>query len=86
MVFDLTVPNFDKSCFKDEDWSHTLYNDATEKIADNMPKPFGKGFTIRAYIDADHAGNLLTRRSRTGFVCFLNNAPIFNVILKILLF
>jgi hypothetical protein len=29
------------------------------------------------YIDSDHAGDLVTRRSRTGFIVFLNNAPIY---------
>ena len=29
------------------------------------------------FVDADHAGNLVTRRSRTGFVVMLNNAPVY---------
>jgi hypothetical protein len=29
------------------------------------------------FVDADHAGDLLTRRSRTGFIVFLNGAPIY---------
>lgn len=32
---------------------------------------------MKAYVDADHAGNLLTRRSRTGFLVYLNMAPIY---------
>jgi hypothetical protein len=31
----------------------------------------------RCDVDADHAGDLLTRRSRTGFIVFLNGAPIY---------
>jgi hypothetical protein len=27
-------------------------------------------------MDADHAGDKITRRSRTGFIIFMNNAPI----------
>jgi hypothetical protein len=77
MVFDPTVPTFDKSCFKHTEWSHTVYTNTTERIADNMPPPRGLEFTIRAYVDADHAGNLVTRRSRTGFIIFLNNAPVY---------
>ena len=42
-----------------------------------MPAPLGKGFTIRCFVDADHAGELVTRRSRTGYVVMLNNAPIY---------
>ena len=28
------------------------------------------------YVDADHAGNLITRRSHTGIIIFVNNSPI----------
>ena len=77
MVFDPTIPDFDKSGFHHEDWSHTVYTNATEKLSTKNPQPRGLGFTIRAFVDADHAGNLVTRRSRTGFIIFLNNAPIY---------
>jgi hypothetical protein len=42
-----------------------------------MPKPRGVGFTMRAYVDSDHAGDKVTRRSRSGFLVFLNSAPIY---------
>ena len=32
---------------------------------------------MKGYVDADHAGNLLMRRSRTGFLVYLNMAPIY---------
>ena len=32
---------------------------------------------MRVFVDSDHAGETLTRRSRTGFIVFLNNAPIY---------
>ena len=32
---------------------------------------------MRVYVDAYHAGDLETRLSRTGFVVFLNHAPIY---------
>ena len=32
---------------------------------------------MTAYVDADHAGDKLTRRSRTGYIIFLNMAPIY---------
>ena len=34
-------------------------------------------FEFLLFVDADHAGDLVTRRSRTGFIVFLNNAPIY---------
>ena len=77
MVFDPTVPDIDHNAFAPEDWSHTVYHDAKETLANDNPPARGLGFVIRAYVDADHAGNLITRRSRTGFIIFLNNAPIY---------
>ena len=32
---------------------------------------------MRVFVDSDHAGETLTRRSRTGFIVFLNGAPIY---------
>ena len=42
-----------------------------------MPKPCGPLMTMRVYLDADHVGDLLTQRSQTGFIVFLNGAPIY---------
>jgi hypothetical protein len=42
-----------------------------------MPEPRGMGFTMRAKVDADHAADTVTRRSRTGFIIYLNCAPIY---------
>lgn len=32
---------------------------------------------MRAFVDADHATDTMTRRSRSGFLIFLNSAPIY---------
>ena len=42
-----------------------------------MPKPRGKGMDKRVHVDSEHAGDTVTRRFRTGFVIFLNGAPIY---------
>ena len=42
-----------------------------------MSKPLGHGFKICFFVVADHAGESLTCRSRTGFIVMLNNAPIY---------
>ena len=34
------------------------------------------GFVMSVCVDADHAGDSITRRSRTGFTVFLNSSPI----------
>lgn len=77
MVLDPTEPDLDESCFPREDWSTSVYGDCSEDIPPNMPTPRGIGFTMRAFVDSDHAGQLTTRRSRTGFIILLNSAPIY---------
>jgi hypothetical protein len=45
-------------------------------MPDNAPPPCGKPVVIWVYIDSDHAGDKLTRRSRPGYIIYLNGAPI----------
>ena len=52
------------------------YRDAEEQIPENMPKPRGRMVATTAYVDASHAANKMTRRSHTGFIIFVNRAPI----------
>jgi hypothetical protein len=42
-----------------------------------MPEPRGLGFTMHAFVDADHATDSMTRKSQTGFLVFLNSALIY---------
>ena len=77
LVLDPTVPDIDEQLFPKEDWSHTAFGHVKEELPPNAPKPRGIGFTLRAYVDSDHAGDFITRRSRTGFIIFLNNSPIY---------
>ena len=41
-----------------------------------MPEPRGNEVEIHCFVDADHAGDRVTRRSQTGIIIFLNRAPI----------
>jgi hypothetical protein len=53
-----------------------FYSEAEEPVLPNMPEPPGKGVECCLYVDADHTGNQLNRRLRTGFFIFLNIAPL----------
>ena len=75
MVFDPSYPTIDMTSFKECDWKH-FYKGAKEAIPDNAPEPRGKDVDIRCFVDADHAGDTVTRRSRTGFFIFINMAPV----------
>lgn len=79
MVFDPTKPNIDQDAFERKDWTYSTMSqaDRTEVLPPDMPVPRGEGFVIRCFVDADHAGDSLTRRSRTGFIVYINNAPVY---------
>ena len=44
--------------------------------ASERPVPLGPKVRITVYKDADHAHDLVTRRSVTGVLLFLNNTPV----------
>ena len=48
-----------------------------EEVPTSLQTPFVKGFVMRVFVDSDHAGDQVTRRSRTGFIVYLNNALIY---------
>ncbi|KAI2502045.1 Reverse transcriptase (RNA-dependent DNA polymerase) [Fragilaria crotonensis] len=53
-----------------------IYRDAEEAMPHRMPIPRGRNVTTTAYVDASHGANKVTRRSHTGYILFLNRAPI----------
>ena len=76
LAFDPTYPNIDHTQFVGADW-RKYYGNVEEKIPIDFPQSKGKEFIMRCFVDADHAGDLLTRQSSTGFIIYLNNAPIY---------
>ena len=78
MFFDPSHPHIDESEFPDRDWSTSEFgSELKEILPGNMPEPRGQGMVMRCFVDADHASDSITRRSRTGFVVYLNTAPIY---------
>jgi hypothetical protein len=75
LVFDKTEPDIDESRFIKCDWQE-FYPEAAEAVPTNAPEPRGNPVTIHCFVDADHGGCRLTRRSQTGVLIFLNRAPI----------
>ena len=76
MVFDPSYPKINIEDFPKRSWKQ-YYGKVEEEIPSGCPQPLGKEFLIRAYVDANFAGDRITRRSRTGFVVMINNAPVF---------
>ena len=69
-------PDIDFDTFNDGDEWKTFYGDVTRSIPPNAPDPRGKSVDLRMWVDSDHAGDKMTRRSRTGYFIFLNTALI----------
>ena len=74
-------PNYpDHAQFDVADYDHwrEFYPDVEEMIPgkDERPSPKGPPVRITVYQDADHAHDILTRRSVTGVLLFLNNTPV----------
>ena len=76
LAFDDKVPQLNTDAFRKTDWSGSIYGDVEEELPPKMPKPKGNAVTMTCFVDANHAGNKVTRRSQTGFIIYLNNAPI----------
>lgn len=79
MVFDPSELVVDHSEFELRDWTMSEFGHLVgqELMPSKMPEPRGIGFIVRCKVDADHAGDTVTRRSRTGFLVYLNSAPIY---------
>jgi hypothetical protein len=76
LVFDSRVPACDENAFQlDADWTE-FYGDVEEEDPPDMPEPLGKPVYINIFVDADHAGNVVTRRSHSGIFVFVNNTMI----------
>jgi hypothetical protein len=71
---DTSVPRIQGEVIK-HTWTE-FYPDATEELPPNMPTPKGKPVLLTGYVDADHAHDLVTRRSVTGVLLYMNSTPI----------
>ena len=60
-----------------DNWKE-FYPDAQKHIPDKSDTPPPKGWPVRMTVfkDADHAHDLLTRRSVTGILLMINNTPV----------
>jgi Reverse transcriptase (RNA-dependent DNA polymerase) len=73
MVFDDSYIKMDDEL--KQDWT-SFYPEAKELIPTNMPEARGKPVQMTAFLDADHAGDIVSRRSQTGVLIYLNKSPI----------
>ena len=73
--FDPGHPNIDKTRFHKFEWEE-FYRGVEEAIPGDMPEPCGNLMSTRFFVDANHGGNNVTRRSQTDILFFFCMAPI----------
>ena len=65
-----------------EDFNHDIsqfkeyYRDAEEPMPHRMPPPRGRSVITSGMVDAAPGSNKVTRRSHTGYILFVNRAPV----------
>lgn len=77
LYMDPSLPNIDYSSFvtkREEFQIH--YRDAKEQLPPDAPTPLGARVSITCFVDASHGANKKTRRSHTGYIIFVNQAPV----------
>ena len=76
LAFDPKAPDINEQHFyNNADWKE-FYGNVEEELPPNMPELRGHLVSISAFVDANHAGNVVTRRSHSGILIFVQNAPI----------
>ena len=66
---DPSYPEINEETFTKHDWTK-FYGDVKEAKPPDMPDVLGKEVVMRYFMDADHAGEKLTRRSRSVLIIF----------------
>ena len=76
LVMDPKQPHHDEKAFNiTADWAE-FYGDVREEDPPDMPEPLGVPMDTTVFVDADHASNVVTRRSHSGVMLFAQNALI----------
>jgi len=75
LVFDESTVEWNEASFEKHDWTD-FYQGVIENKPTNAPIPRGNPVQINCFVDSNHAGNKVTRRSQTGILIFLNRSPI----------
>ena len=73
--FDAAHPSIDERRFKKYDW-YEFYSGTKEAIPLDCTEPLGNSIPTHCFVDADLAGNLISRGIQTRVLIFCNRAPI----------
>jgi hypothetical protein len=75
IAYNIKEPDFSKYKVEQYDW-FPLYGNVQEEVPYGMPEPKGKAVITSGFFDSSHASCLVTRRSTTCVLLFVNKTPI----------
>jgi hypothetical protein len=75
IVFDYRTRDWSNIPWTSHEWKE-YYPDSFETVPNNAPPSRGKAVQINMFCDACHATDLITRRSTTGIIIFVQGTPI----------
>jgi hypothetical protein len=76
VIIDTSYPDHSMYHFEDHSNWMEFYPDDSEEIPKDLTSEKGPRVRMTVYVYADHAHDLVTRRSITGILVMLNNTPI----------
>ena len=72
LMVDTSCPDHSRYQVTEADWQE-FYPGTKEEKPPDMPEPKGKAARMTCHVDADHATDVVTRRSVTGILLMVNN-------------
>ncbi|MCA1806788.1 MAG: hypothetical protein LC687_02830, partial [Actinobacteria bacterium] len=58
------------------EWERSVYGNVSEQVPNDAPKPLGKRVVLTSYVDANLHHDMITGRSVTGVLHFINQTPV----------
>jgi hypothetical protein len=74
--FRVAEPDYSDLPYYEYDWEKSIYGDVKEDIPTDAPEPLGKYVLLTHYLDANLYHDMLTGRSVSGILHFLNQTPL----------
>jgi hypothetical protein len=69
-------PDYSDLSSPDYDWARSVYGEVKEQLPLDAPKPLGKRVVLTTYVDANLYHDMVTGRSVTGVLHYINQTPV----------
>ena len=69
-------PDYTSLTHREFDWARTVYGNVREELPKDSPEPLGKPVVLTSYVDANLHHDMVTGRSVTAVMHFVNQTPL----------